>query len=763
MILFKKRITDEPVISKRIKRRRVFTVISLVFLVAFSGILVTSKYFNSLTKAATVVVNGTSTIKQSDTIGANDYVVNGTLVVDGEHTFNSITINSGGVLTTSDYNLYGVDVPYVKESIYGDDLFQASDQKYMFIMRGFINTGSNHDRKYAAVSGIPSSSPTHPNGTKPDDSLLIDFYEAVSDPTYSNVDWVSGTLAGYAYGAHNGTSYDVFTDSTSSAGSPFIPFEAIYYNASSENHFGIASCINALACTSTSHQYYLTAIRQSTSFQSTASNPEMKTYIAWQSAKSSLLDAMNETYSGSRRYNSYDGIKDYTSSLKTAGYTDTYFYRADNFDFAYDPKVLLSPRTDILKNTELVVLTKQYEYYSNGIRLRSHFNPDYSRNSPLASRMDDAIANNWYGFPVMSSSLVMTMRENNMKVPTKITVINGITVNSGGKINVSGKGFAPSVQQFGAGAGAGNNSNTGASHSGQGGYRITSGACDTSNPPAPAYDNSYSSTPELPGSSGYWSRGQMKEPYYGYSGGYIYISAKTINLAQNSMVLANGVGGNQNNPFPGSSGGGIILKDADSNSKYLGAILASGGTVWDSSSTSEHPPSGGGGYIYIESQSNTDTLVDRMWKTRTTTFVSTDEEYDPTTAQLISRYGTANPIVAFGGLRDSSNANCPGVLGQNGIINIFRGNSLISLKKTVNPLNVNPGEEVTVTITNDRVQGTYSLEDEVLNDGNGKYFNWVSWVGSRPTGCSDPNVSHKIICTGINLSSISYKLSAPLD
>jgi hypothetical protein len=51
LILFKRRVSDAPVISTRIQRRRLFTAVSLVFLLFFSALLISSKYYNTSTKA----------------------------------------------------------------------------------------------------------------------------------------------------------------------------------------------------------------------------------------------------------------------------------------------------------------------------------------------------------------------------------------------------------------------------------------------------------------------------------------------------------------------------------------------------------------------------------------------------------------------------------------------------------------------------------------------------------------------------------------
>jgi hypothetical protein len=87
------------------------------------------------------------------------------------------------------------------------------------------------------------------------------------------------------------------------------------------------------------------------------------------------------------------------------------------------------------------------------------------------------------------------------------------------------------------------------------------------------------------------------------------------------------------------------------------------------------------------------------------------------------------------------------------------------ISKQVSPLNVNPGGQVTVTLTIPVSQGgTFNVEDEVLNDGNGasaKYF--AVDASTLPAGCSIAENGHKISCPNYSQSPIIYKLIAPRD
>jgi len=735
-------------------------------------------------------------INQSDltTYENQDIVISGTnVIIDGEHSFKSLTLDPGASITTSDFNRYGL-MNESDTSRTASSLFHYENIEYVFVFRGYINTGANHDLTYSVSSGISTDSTyTQPRDFRVDDVMSIEFYNPVGiGSTYDTNNWIaSKKLADHSYNWQDDSSPDMFTDTVSSNTNPLIPFEARFGQIGSAQHFGISYCGTA-SCSSVGNHFFLKNIPQATSFKSDSVTPELKTYAAWQGRADEYGAGGSHGFSEHVLTSVRDNYNDWTSyvtdKVNCTGYGSSEYgvycinWKTDKYDIATDRKVSIMNEKTMLETPRFEEIVNQRENgispMSTIIRPYSFFYPKGTEISPLASRLfeaEESVFNS--GFPTISNSLATYYPR---KLKTVLHVANTITVKEGAKINVNGKGFAKSpLTSTMRGSGPGGSSGSieddqlpGASHAGSGGDgtgRFFVG---------PVYDAEQDVEPLLPGSAPYVREDSFEgNGYVSYGGGYIKLIAKKIDLRAGSIVTANGVGGN-GGYNAAASGGSVVLIDDDSNSNYGGLISAVGGNCRrNSGSGHSHGDctygGGGGGHIYISTATDISELKARKIADSTYEDRSKYPEYTNYGGDDIDNFfeGPAikywtlakwdggflpNAITAAGGRTEGPVSRW----GKPGIVSILgKTSDRASVKKTVVPYNVNPGDTVTILleIAKNGV-ASYDIEDEILNDGIGKYF---TVVGTLPQGCTSD--SKLIKCSGMSSNTITYQLKSPIN
>ncbi|MEI6144498.1 MAG: hypothetical protein WCP91_02785, partial [Candidatus Berkelbacteria bacterium] len=426
-------------------------------------------------------------------------------------------------------------------------------------------------------------------------------------------------------------------------------------------------------------------------------------------------------------------------------YRDYYF--ADGYNFN-EPKVFLQNDKHMLDTPTTVAMTgdelRQFSPVVGGATYM-FFLPHFSwQVTPLAIRHDvDS------GYPIISESLFRTMHQlqSTVNKKTEITISGTLTVLSGGRINVNGKGFAPSLFtsgtqiNYGAGPAAGwggyHQTTPAGSHAGFGGYQTDISVL---------YDSALLNEPILPGSAGGYSAMDMNcayatssyggfggpydrvchrgiDNYESFGGGFISISAKSVNLASGSAVTANAVGGNTDHPAPGGAGGSIILKDADSGSQYGGAIEAMGAGIREASGDSHartNSGGGGGGNIYIATS-----------VAPTSTLTSAENTVIAPAIQLDNWFWDNRPAADFASLKISVSGGDTetGIKGSPGIINIVGSQPpMAGIHKIIDkiepldgtsPYNLKPADKIRITlhVTNLVVGQPITIRDEFFNDG----------------------------------------------
>jgi len=667
--------------------------------------------------------------------------------IDGKHTFKNLTVQ--GTLTTSDYNRYGVDGMYYEKNLAdardAKSLFELTNDRYVFIMRGFINTGGVA-KDYYLTSETDGTVSGHPDSFRVDDTAVMRFYPAVSESTEKSADLFTGEV-GYAmtnYGSiYDGTNgkFQQYSDALTSAGSPILPFELVYANSGGGQHyFGVSTCAAACSTTIGNHTFVRTVDNETTF----AGMPDgsIETYQAWQGSrtdtdvsavKQDLVNIFNKNWTISKA----DLISGVSAHRKNNLYEDYYF--ADNYNFFSDPKVYLQNDKNMLDSPVTVALSddQQYQWSSAVGDIKYAFflpKTDWYTTSPLARR-----GNANAGFPIIAQSLFRTMHNlpSTAGKRTEITVTETLSILGTGRINVNGKGFANSFitasggrTRFGAGPGAGygdHNSSPAASHAGLGGGQ---------NDATVRYDNAVGNQPTLPGSAGGFNSDDMGcayrisvgyldtlcirgiDYYLGFGGGYISLSANVVNLSPGSAITANSTAGRSYQPTPGGSGGAIIIQDADSGSQYGGAIEAMGAGSDESEDHTISP--GGGGSIYIATSSGS--VAGLRAKENTALAPSFYNASDWFRNNRPGQFDVLK-ISASGG--DSER----GVDGSYGIVNIVGSQPpMAGIHKIIDkiypldgtsPYNLKPADKIRVTlhVTNLVAGQPITIRDEFFSDG----------------------------------------------
>ena len=593
---------------QKIRLKRAISYFTLLALLVFFAFAVSTNLIGNIarTKAVTHNLYGVQTIGQGDTSkDGGDINIYGTVTIDGEPHFNSLTVKDGGKLISSDYNRYGIYNTNDTSSA-ADKLFKNSnDQRYAYVMRGFINTGTDHDLTYSVTSGVSNGAvPPKPTSLNPDDFGAIEFFKPVASDLYDVSYWSAANIVDHAYARHSGAGTVQYVDGSwpadvSSDTKPLIPFELRFVNTGDYSDFGITSCVTASVCTTTANNTFIKTVATGTPFISSPTT-ELKSLVAWQGDGDQTFSTVT----------SYATMKNWFES--TGRYNSDYsaYYRVNNYDFRNDVPIVLGNDTNILTNP---VINEAYTALWTSIpgqyaRDYANFYPTYDEVSPLAHRVGISVEKE-YGYPTISRALYQTFRDNGAIVkPLKITVTGTFTVEGGGMVDLEGRGFASSASGPGVGPGGGVGF-TGASHSGLGGYHY-----DGAGIPAATYDNT-PSEPVLPGSGAYSANNDrsaaLSRDHYQYGGGYIKVDAGKINLIAGSMIKANGIGGDTNTSGPGPSGGSIVLIDNDASSKYDSMIMAMGSFCRNEAGDSCDYGGGGGGHIFITSKSNLDYLENR--------------------------------------------------------------------------------------------------------------------------------------------------------
>ncbi|MFA5158204.1 MAG: hypothetical protein WC451_03430 [Patescibacteria group bacterium] len=632
-----------------IAKRRILIFGLICILVSGTMLGFGFNFYQSAKKARAVVSNHTMTngevIKQNDTTyDSTDAQVYNIIVpagvtatIDGEHSFGNLTVN--GTLTSTDYNTYGVYNPGNP----GDDLFEnligSDNGEYTFITRGLINVGANPATWiFSACNGQPSNTTTftQPSDMEVDDMASIEFFDPVapSDFDFSENYW-TGTAKGHSYSSTDGVLVPAdgyFVDNFTDATKMLLPFELRYRNAGDNGKFGI--CYASSDPTNPTANYYLKTVKTVTSdpaqdqtdiFNPTAATPELQTITAWQGASAS-------TYSDSK--NNYTQFTSYITGFKSGNdYDASLFYKANFYDLKYDKKLAVRPDLNILTAGRILddqsSIQNYYDWYRRAKSTLttnvSSFYPLDGWYSPLASRYFRSFDDNsdrvmQHYQPYLSASLISNLP---VKIPTVLNITGTFKVENGGMVNLNGKGFAMTTFSTGSGPGGVTGYGGGGSHSGAGGVGKSNPLYPTRNTPAIAYDTNINHEPALPGSGSIgwhstiypWGGGsyssQSHEWQYdhGNGGGYLDVSAKTIQLETGSIVMANAIGCDTDWSSPaGASGGSIILSDYDSNSYYRGLITAQGASTSEDGSGQTSNPGGGGGYVYVSTATNIYTL-----------------------------------------------------------------------------------------------------------------------------------------------------------
>lgn len=735
-----------------------------------SALFINSRFFKGKSGAATYnPADGTYIPSFDQTHEGSDVTIKSgrTVTIDGSHSFDKLTIESGGVLTTTDYNRYGVDISGFEDTpakIQKASSLLSDDGKYVFIMRGLINT-AGASRTYGVTKASDS------NSFAPLDAAGIKFFKPVgftqndgsasADDAggYSENWYLDSNKIGDAFSNSNNTygNPTTFTYTQTTADKFLLPFELRFVKAkitaTSGDNFGIAYCDSSCGLTgSTGTDYhFINALSKPVNLASPTWSDtavEMRTYKSWQG-----YQPADKFYTNEDEYQTFakftanfdshmvkimnsineNGITIHTeiSDYNTSDHNT--YYVVPNYDFASDPKVVLMGQDymNFLSGSAIAVaytsVDNQYETATADAtrnRTKAVFLAASLLNSPLGCREESASL-----FPTLSKNLLTSLRSK-----LRINSINVTTVfkmEPTAKINLTGKGFAPTAVMidgvdYGSGPGAGAGT-AGASHAGYGGGSLAHITQDFSTSPVVPYDTSPGAGGSVLPGSGVSLKGLTGNAgiYYGYGGGYLNITADKVNLngtvgtENQPMIYANGSGGNASTPIPGPSGGSIILSDSSSSgTSYEALITAVGAGV-----TGTTYGAGGGGIISILTTTDIVALKSRVDPQNALPDIpdSPDLKHpDVATWTGDADWFNGRPVgwwvhnswqfkvdglVASGG----NNVTRSGAVGLVDI-STMTTNKMYKLIKTITPINVVPGQaspsQITVTLEVVNFDGT---------------------------------------------------------
>ena len=377
--------------------------------------------------AAEILYNG-QIISQSGSEflnGADIIIPSGaTVQIDGVHNFNSLTVESGGSLTTSDYNRYG---KYKEEATTTDyknagSLFDLSNQQYSFMVRGVINTGTVHNKQYGPASAKKGVG-GEPDSLTPDDVASITFFQPTDTPDYVESNYLSSAEIGSAFAYLGGPGRTLFTDTVSSDSNRYIPFEYMFFNRSGNSGFGFSYCNTSVDCTVRLNNAFVSIIGIDSLFDETSAVPQIKTFESYQT-KNDLTGKPWPT--------DYSSMKITFANFFSDINTEKYFYKEKNYDFANDKKIILKNNLDFMSNPTIISDSNvlQYEYYlTAGPIVRNTFNfyPTTRYNSPLGLYIENCSSDEINGYPTLSKSLFQSL-------PTKINteiIVNTLIIENG--------------------------------------------------------------------------------------------------------------------------------------------------------------------------------------------------------------------------------------------------------------------------------------------------------------------------------------------
>lgn len=678
----------------RIRLKKVLKYSALLIVLTFCAGAIATNFFGkqAATNAFTPTAAFTYIGPNDNSHDADNIIINNgkTVAIDGTHNFRNLTVNNGGVLTTTDYNTYGIDGMHFEQTKTLDNSRQAPSLtdtgrsgKAVFIMRGFIYTkGGHYEYRLGTKTGNISTFSV-------DDKALLRFYDPISTIDYENQTYWSGTPTGRVRATIASNSSTSWIESDSDASNPIVPFELLAINIDARFKFGILACtqtqclptngLNAfnLNTVHLGEEFNGAAIPNPGTLASQAQTPQMMTVKAWQRYNTS--DALYQCDASTA-----DCETDLDAARRDGGTNYANFYYADNYDFSLDPKVYLQNNTDILLNPTTIPSPICQDNSTVALQRTTarYFEDDRTCNNgwstPLAVRAPNI------DYPVVSQSLFTTLH-NLTSSANKLTILRlsgDLTVQPTGQINLNGKGFSPNrATDRGDGVGPGSGyggrgitndraSSRGGSHSGVGGEVTDTGK---------RYDIDQNAAPLLPGSSGGVSANYL-DNNRNYGGGFISISAHIVNLFTGSKVVANAFEGQVDNPASGASGGSIFLSDTDASSAYDGFITAIGAST-DEAGGEYKAPGGGGGHIRIETNLPK-AMLDAYWRTNQT--ATCNRSFWGTDFGNCNFLSTNRIISAAGGYNFNDVGGTS--YGKYGIVSIKGLNLPISVKKWLTPV-----------------------------------------------------------------------------
>lgn len=618
-------------IVKILKQKKYLRVGSVVVLVGIFATLIGTDVWQRInpTKAATRNITGDIYLGvgkdkiTSTTYGANDSIVvknGGRLILDGAHNFGNLTVEDGGVVTTTDYNRYGINNANIEYNnstdCYASEILNCArnatslsgdhtSKKTYFSIGGFINlTGSlltNSDLKFAI--GKPED-PAHPDAHvgnnltdfRIDDYGLLTYFDSVSLAESQAYSFAPSDIAGRVYS--NTTTNSGYFTNNASADKPLIPFQLTVVNGGGDFKWGIGrSSADAGSLGDAKDYYLLNLIDNNTAFSTDPVN-------GYSQVKSSYAIQWNN----SGWYSAIDQALLENTTQYMLIWSD-YFYTVKNYNMYSDAYVVPTTYTgtvslEDLSNPQLSAIEavphnnsysgdKYFSFFSKNIAAGSAGANYYYFNTPLAGMPASGSSS---FFPYLSNQLYDTLKTDYSFAQKRavVTVNKNFSLQTGGQINVNGKGFAPGHGPAPASL------NAGASHAGLG-YAKNSGA----------YDAIEGVEPKAPGSGGFYhsySNLNINQKYSLYGGGFIKIISNKIITNHNGLITADAIGFSDDRGEMGaaSSGGSIILEDASEDSQYFGVISAWGACTDQSDGSSASKGGGGGGHIFIKTQAKTE-------------------------------------------------------------------------------------------------------------------------------------------------------------
>lgn len=609
-------------IVKTLQRRKFLRIGSVIALIGIFAALIGTDVWQRInpTKAANRNISNTIYLGVgqnrigSTTYGTNDNITvksGGTLILDGAHSFNNLTVEDGGMITTTDYNRYGINVGNIEGANYDcpcSELLNCSreatilagrDYRNIFTVGGFINfTGplvANNSVKIAIGHPREPSENNYTMSTfRPDDYGAFVYYDSISRADADNFNFNANAPAGSLYAEYGGAESG-FINNTTSLDKPVIPFQFTIINTGGPSRWSIGWSQTAPSDSlGNAANYYLFNLLDSTIpfSTSTSGTAQIKTMYAVQANLSDYYSSLWLDQGGLEQItsNMYNLKSNYYSVDNYNMYTDTYVRRlsygstASLTDFD-NPGILDSDQNP---HNNIYSGSKYFSFYSTDVA----DSPEAYHNTPLAGKPVGGSSNL---FPYLSEQLYNVIKTNYSFASKRliISVARDFVLETGGQVNVNGKGFAPG-HGFSPGW-----LTTGASHAGLGANSVASAY----------YDNTENTEPIAPGSGGYrgtYATTVAQEYYQYYGGGYInVISGKSI-TNNNSFVTADAIGFSlySDSYWGASSGGSVILKDASLDSNYLGVISAWGAGSDRRGGSSINRRGGGGGHIYVNTRAN---------------------------------------------------------------------------------------------------------------------------------------------------------------